>query len=55
MDVTFEIDADGIIHAKAVDPETEAENEISITNATSLTEKQIAEMAKRAEEEVPAH
>ncbi len=55
VDVTFEIDADGIIHAKAVDPETEAENEISISNATSLTEKQIAEMAKRAEEEVPAH
>lgn len=55
VDVTFEIDADGIIHAKAVDPETEAENAISISNAIGLTEKQIAEMAKRAEEEAPAY
>ena len=55
VDVTFEIDADGIIHAKAVDPETEAENAISISNAIGLTEKQIAEMIKRAEEEGPAH
>lgn len=51
MDTTFEIDADGIIHAKAVDPQTEAENEITISNATGLTEKQIEEMAKRVADE----
>ena len=48
VDLTYEIDADGIINAKAVDPETGAENEIRIENAPGLTQKQIAEMAKRA-------
>ena len=51
VDLTYEIDADGIISAKAVDPETGAENEIKIENAPGLTQKQIAEMAKRAASE----
>ena len=51
VDFTYEIDADGIIKAKAVDPETGAEDEIRIENAPGLTQKQIAEMAKRAASE----
>ena len=51
VDFTYEIDADGIINAKAIDPETGAENEITITDAPGLTRQQISEMAKRAESE----
>ena len=54
VDITFVVDHDGIIHAKAVDPQTGAENEITISNATGLTENQIDEMAKRAAENAPA-
>lgn len=50
VEITIEVDHDGIIHAKAVDPQTGAENEITISNATDLTERQINEMAKRAVE-----
>lgn len=54
VELTYEIDADGIIHARAIDPETGAENEITITDAPGLTQKQIAEMAKRAASETPS-
>lgn len=54
VDLTYEIDADGIINARAIDPETGAENEITITDAPGLTQKQIAEMAKRAASETPS-
>lgn len=54
LELTYEIDADGIINARAIDPETGAENEITITDAPGLTQKQIAEMAKRAASETPS-
>ncbi len=52
VDVTFEIDANGILSARAFDRDTGAEAEIIITDATGLTEQQIEEMAKRAVERV---
>jgi molecular chaperone DnaK len=54
IEVTFDIDADGILHVKAVDKGTGKENTIKITNTTDLGEdeiEKITEEAKKHEEE----
>lgn len=50
VDVTFSMDADGILSAHAVDHDTGVEAEITITDATGLTERQIEEMTEKAAE-----
>ena len=52
VDVTFSVDANGILSARAFDQDTGSEAEITVTNATGLTEQQVHEMAKRAVERV---
>jgi molecular chaperone DnaK len=61
VEVTFEISADGIVSVAAQDMETGAEQSITVTSTSSLTEGEIARMATenqdhmvaaRAEEEV---
>lgn len=54
IDVTFAIDADGILHVKAKDRATNAEVSLVITNTSSLTPEEIEKMkeeAKQHEEE----
>lgn len=51
-DVTFTMDADGILSAHAIDHETGAEADITITDATGLTERQIQEMAVKAADRI---
>jgi molecular chaperone DnaK len=61
VEVTFEISADGIVSVSAQDMETGAEQSITVTASSGLTENEIARMASenqdhmvaaRAEEEV---
>ena len=54
VDVTFVVDANGIVSARAFDRDTGSEAEITVTNATGLTEQQVQEMAKRAVERMEA-
>jgi len=49
IDVTFDIDANGILHISAVDKKTGKENKISITGSTGLSQDEI-ERAKREAE-----
>ena len=50
VETTFSIDVDGILSGYTVNHETGAEAEITITDATGLTQPQIEEMAKKAAE-----
>ncbi len=49
IEVSFSIDANGILKVKAKDKKTNKENTITIENNTSLTEEEIQKMIKEAE------
>jgi L1 cell adhesion molecule like protein len=50
INVTFSIDANGILNVKAVDKETGNTNEVKITNTTRLSQEEINKMVDEAEE-----
>ena len=50
IEVSFSIDANGILKVSAKDKKTNKENTITIENNTSLSEEEIAKMIKEAEE-----
>ena len=50
IEVTFDIDANGIVHVSAKDKGTGKEQRVTITASTNLTEKQIQDAIKAAEE-----
>jgi len=50
IEVSFDIDANGILHVAAKDLGTNKEQKITITASSGLTEKEIKEMVKDAEE-----
>lgn len=50
INVTFSIDANGILNVRAVDKETGNTNEIKITNTTRLSQEEINKMVDEAEE-----
>jgi molecular chaperone DnaK len=49
IEVTFSIDANGIVSVKAKDKKTNKEQSITISNSGSLSEKEIDQMIKEAE------
>jgi len=49
IEVTFDIDASGILNVKALDKATSKMQHISITNSTNLDEKEVERMRKEAE------
>ena len=49
IEVTFDIDADGILHVSAKDLATQKEQKITITASSGLTEEEIQRMVKEAE------
>ncbi|MFO7916797.1 MAG: molecular chaperone DnaK [Anaerolineae bacterium] len=50
IEVTFDIDADGILHVSAEDKATGREQEITIEASSGLTEEEIEQMVQEAEE-----
>jgi len=50
IEVTFDIDSNGILHVSAKDKATGKEQKITIKNATNLSEEEIEKMKKEAEE-----
>ncbi|MDR2201887.1 MAG: molecular chaperone DnaK [Clostridiales bacterium] len=50
IEVTFDIDANGIVHVSARDKGTGKEHRVTITASTNLTEKQIQDAVKEAEQ-----
>ncbi|MDD4526979.1 MAG: molecular chaperone DnaK [Candidatus Margulisbacteria bacterium] len=50
IEVTFDIDANGIVNVKAVDKGTGKQQKITITNSSGLSKEEIAKMQKEAEE-----
>ena len=50
IEVTFDIDANGIVHVSAVDKATSKSQEIKITGGSGLTEEEIQQMVRDAEE-----
>ena len=50
IEVTFDIDANGIVNVKAKDLGTNKEQAITITSSTNLTDEEIEKMRKEAEE-----
>ncbi|MBI2599127.1 molecular chaperone DnaK [Candidatus Curtissbacteria bacterium] len=50
VEVTFDLDASGILHVKAKDKATGKEQSIKITGSTGLSDEEIARMTKEAEE-----
>jgi molecular chaperone DnaK len=49
IEVTFDIDADGILNVSAKDKATSKEQKISIKNATNLSEEEVEKMKQEAE------
>ncbi len=49
IDVTFDIDANGIVNVTATDKATEKEQRITITASSGLSEAEVAQMVKDAE------
>jgi molecular chaperone DnaK len=49
IEVTFDIDANGILHVSATDKGTGKEQKISITNASGLSEDEVSKMKEDAE------
>lgn len=49
IEVTFDIDANGILHVSAVDKGTGKQQKISITNASGLSDEEIERMKRDAE------
>jgi molecular chaperone DnaK len=54
IEVTFDIDANGIIHVSARDKQTGKEQNISIKSSGGLTEEQIQTMVREAEQNAAA-
>ncbi len=54
IEVTFDIDANGILHVSAVDKGTGKEQKISITNASGLSEDEVKKMKEDAERNAEA-
>jgi molecular chaperone DnaK len=54
IEVTFDIDANGILHVSATDKGTGKEQKISITNASGLSEDEINSMKEDAEKNAEA-
>jgi molecular chaperone DnaK len=50
IEVTFDVDANGILHVSARDKDTGAEQEVTITETTNLDPSDIERMVKEAEE-----
>lgn len=50
VEVTFDIDANGIVNVKATDKATNKEQKITITSSSGLSEQEIERMKKEAEE-----
>ena len=50
IEITFDVDADGILHASARDADTGAENTITVNTGTELGAQQIEESKARVEE-----
>ena len=50
IEVTFDIDANGIVNVKAKDLGTNKEQSITISNSTNLSDEEIEKMKKEAEE-----
>ncbi len=50
IEVTFDIDANGILHVSAKDKDTGKEQKITITGSSTLSEEEIQKMIKEAEE-----
>jgi molecular chaperone DnaK len=50
IEVTFDIDANGILNVKAVDKASGKEQSIKITGSTGLTKEEVERMTKEAEE-----
>ncbi|MCX6808358.1 MAG: molecular chaperone DnaK, partial [Candidatus Berkelbacteria bacterium] len=50
VEVSFDIDANGIVNVKAVDKATNKEQKITITSSSGLSEAEIERMRKEAEE-----
>ncbi len=50
IEVTFSIDANGIVSVKATDKKTNQEQSITISNSGSITDEEIEKMIKEAEE-----
>jgi molecular chaperone DnaK len=54
IEVTFDIDANGIVHVSAKDKKTGKENSITIKSNTGLSEEEIDRLVKEAEENAEA-
>jgi molecular chaperone DnaK len=54
IEVTFEIDANGIVHVKAKDKGTNKEQSITIKSSSGLSEEEIQRMIREAEENAEA-
>ena len=54
IEVSFDIDANGIVHVKAKDLGTNKEQSIIISNDSGLSEKEIEKMVREAEENAEA-
>lgn len=54
IEVTFDIDANGIMHVSAKDKNTGKENKITIKSDSGLTEDEIKRMVREAEENAEA-
>ncbi len=50
IEVTFDIDVNGIVHVSALDKGTNKKQEITITNSSGLSDEQIDKMVREAEE-----
>jgi molecular chaperone DnaK len=50
VEVTFDVDANGILHVSARDKDTGAEQEVTITETTNLDTSEVERMLKEAEE-----
>ena len=50
IEVTFDIDVNGIVHVSALDKGTNKKQEITITNSSGLSEAEIEKMVREAEE-----
>jgi molecular chaperone DnaK len=53
IEVTFDIDANGILHVTAMDQQSGRAQSVSLTAATGLTKEDIHRMLKEAEESAP--
>ncbi len=50
IEVTFDIDVNGIVHVSATDKATDKKQSITISNSSGLSEEEIAQMVKDAED-----